>query len=81
MKSSRRANRRIGITGLVSAVILTGAQLATGCVDGMTPDCSDAAVCAPSAGELPRDGSPDRQETSADTGSALGDAGHDADGG
>lgn len=33
-------------------VALLGAlQLVFGCVEGVTPDCSDAAVCAPSPGE------------------------------
>lgn len=34
--------------GFVGAAAFGLAQVGANCVDGVTPDCSDAAVCAPS---------------------------------
>lgn len=66
--------------GLLSSVIvavLAATELGANCVDGVTPDCSDAAICAPSEGySNPTDAS------SAEPEAGLADAGRvDADGG
>jgi hypothetical protein len=38
---------RIGLAATVAAIALAMAQLGGNCVDGVTPDCSDAAACGP----------------------------------
>jgi hypothetical protein len=54
-----RGRRTLGILG---ALALAQVGWAAGCVDGVTPDCSDpAAQCGPSL-----DGSSDRAETAPD---------------
>ena len=47
---------RVGLVSFVAAAILASAQLGASCVDGVTPDCSDAAVCAPSEGDAASSG-------------------------
>lgn len=47
---------RVGLVSFVAAAILAAAQLGASCVDGVTPDCSDAAVCAPSEGDAAASG-------------------------
>lgn len=39
------------VWGVAIGLVLAGVSL--GCVDGVTPDCSNPAVCAPSEGALP----------------------------
>lgn len=41
--------RRATVIGLFAVVALRGLSA---CVDGVTPDCSNASVCAPSEGPL-----------------------------
>ncbi len=41
---------KLGILGLSTLAVLAATQLGACGVDGVTPDCSDPAVCAPSAG-------------------------------
>lgn len=83
---SRRVvyERRALALGCVVLGFALAASVSLGCVDGVTPNCEDASVCAPSMGELPRDASTD-QATAADTGGnapdASSDAGPDGDGG
>jgi hypothetical protein len=43
--------RRSGVVSFAIAAGLASTQLAGSCVDGVTPDCSDAAVCAPNQGD------------------------------
>jgi hypothetical protein len=39
--------KRTGILSFVAAAALAALQTAGSCVDGVTPDCSDAAECGP----------------------------------
>lgn len=38
---------RSALTSFAIASVLASAQLGASCVDGVTPDCSDAAACGP----------------------------------
>lgn len=71
---------RGGVVSFAIAALLASTQLAGSCVDGVTPDCSDAAVCAPSSGRASSDGggSVVIPEASVETG-ADAEAGLDAD--
>ncbi len=79
---------RGGLVSFVAGALLAAAQLGASCVDGVTPDCSDPAVCAPSEGDaasssdgsivLP-DAGPGNDASSTDADAEQGDA--DADGG
>lgn len=42
--------RKLGILGFSTLAVLAATLLGACGVDGVTPDCSDPAVCAPSAG-------------------------------
>lgn len=42
---------RLGRSTGFTALALVSAELAACGIDGVTPDCSDAAVCAPAAGD------------------------------
>jgi hypothetical protein len=52
----------------VAFALLAAAQLGANCVDGVTPDCSDPAVCAPSQGDLGEGGPLPEASTDAKTG-------------
>lgn len=67
MRRLRDLRERVprGGLGIVTAV-LAAAQLGANCVDGVTPDCSNPAVCAPSTGDI--EGGPFPDEASTDTG-------------
>lgn len=79
---------RGGLLTFTLATVLASLQLAGSCVEGVTPDCSDAAVCAPSSGDAAptSDGSAFVPEAApSDGGSSIdstteSDAGADADG-
>ncbi|MBX3228327.1 MAG: hypothetical protein KIT84_06725 [Labilithrix sp.] len=65
------------IAGL--ALALVALSVATACVDGVTPDCSTASVCAPIEGEPPS--LPDANAPEASTQEDAGGVDADADGG
>jgi hypothetical protein len=70
------------ILTFVFATILGAAQVGATCVDGVTPDCSDAAVCAPAidgGSEVVEGGEDDAD--GGDGGAIAHDADADADGG
>ena len=81
---------RVGLVSFVAAALLAAAQLGASFVDGVTPDCSDPAVCAPSEGDAASggDGSvvvpeagPDDDASSTDADAGQGDSDADDDGG
>jgi len=81
---------KLGLVAFVVAPGIAAVQLGGCGVDGVTPDCSDAAVCAPSEGDASKtgDGSavvPEAaspiDDASAAAEAGLGDADADADGG
>ena len=78
---SSAAALRARLPSATIVALLAALQLVFGCVEGVTPDCSDAAVCAPSAGD---DATSDAEEPSSPTPSETSttdDApGDDADG-
>jgi hypothetical protein len=43
------ARAKLGLVSFAALSVLAAAQLGASCVDGVTPDCSDPAVCAPGA--------------------------------
>jgi hypothetical protein len=45
--------RRRLVWASLAALGLAGGSFSLGCVDGVTPNCADAAACAPTEGELP----------------------------
>lgn len=49
--SPAASGRPVGLFSFVAAALLGAAQLGASCVDGVTPDCSDPAACAPSEGD------------------------------
>lgn len=63
---------------LAFAIAALALSLGSGCTDGVTPDCSDAAVCAPAEGSFPYDASTDARDGSSDSGRPPTDAGGDA---
>lgn len=74
---------RASVASFVVMAALAAAQLGASCVDGVTPDCSDPAVCAPSEGDAAFDARP-AQEASvipAPPDAAAVDAGRDAEAG
>lgn len=70
---------RIGLVSFVVAALLGAAQLAAGCVDGVTPDCSDPAVCAPSQGDAALGGDGSAVVPEAGPSADDGEAGLDGD--
>lgn len=48
----KASNRRL-LLACLAALALAGGSLSLGCVDGVTPNCADAAACSPTEGELP----------------------------
>ncbi|MBX3259873.1 MAG: hypothetical protein KIS78_01355 [Labilithrix sp.] len=66
MAGGRRRDRsKVELVTFAALTALAAAQLGASCVDGVTPDCSDPAVCAPNPGNQGTD----------DAGSAAPDAG------
>lgn len=43
----RRDAPSVGLVTFAALTVLAATQLGASCVDGVTPDCSDPAVCAP----------------------------------
>ncbi|MBX3208626.1 MAG: hypothetical protein KF764_26570 [Labilithrix sp.] len=48
----RREKSKVGLASFAASIVLAAAQLGATCVDGVTPDCSDPAVCAPNPGNV-----------------------------
>jgi hypothetical protein len=84
MNRAASEKSRLGLVSFTAAAALAAAQLGTGCTDGVTPDCSDATVCAPNSGsgDGGEDGSVVLPEAGAKDGaSAIGTDAEPADGG
>jgi hypothetical protein len=82
--------RRSGLVSFAALTVLVIARVGAGCVDGVTPDCSDAATCAPGATDaargdanvVPDTGSgSDASDSDADAGSDAANDAADTDGG
>jgi citrate lyase beta subunit len=82
----RSSQSRLGLVSFAALIVLAAAQLGASCVDGVTPDCSDPAVCAPGATGTTVDAAADSDaalgfDANIGTGDDAGDASADADGG
>ena len=51
MSAAASGRAGLGLVSFVAFAVVGAAQLGASCVDGVTPDCSDAAACAPSEGD------------------------------
>ena len=69
--------QRAAVVGSALAVIV--GAIMSGCTDGVTPDCSDAAACAPSLdGAIPVEGAVFPEASRPDVTTDGGDGGADA---
>ena len=69
--------RRLAVASLAGAAAVFGLSLVACGVDGVTPDCSDAAVCLPYIGDAPilDSHSESSSETSSENDASASDAG------
>jgi hypothetical protein len=69
---------RLVFPALAVVVGLSGLAAGAGCVDGVTPDCSDAAACNYDRAETSAEASPDSAREGDDGASVTDDASADA---